>query len=111
MAPDFLFIDLDLADFKSKRALDLALNKTLKNIREKLEGHPTVLWTGGGYHTYQPIEGIEFKKYRDFNEFSDLNLFNEFLRFSKKFLSNDKADKNNNLFEIVFITNSEFNQF
>lgn len=43
-ASDFIFIDLDLADFKSKRVLDLALNKTLKNIRERLEGHPTVLW-------------------------------------------------------------------
>jgi hypothetical protein len=48
--PDFIFIDLDLADFKSKRALDLALKKTLKNIKERLECHPTILWTGGGYH-------------------------------------------------------------
>jgi hypothetical protein len=92
-APDFIFIDLDLADFKSKRALDLALTKTLKNIKERLEGYPTVLSTGAGYHIYQPIKGIEFAKYRDFNEFSDLNLFNEFLRFSKKFLSNGKADQ------------------
>jgi Primase X len=95
-APDFIFMDLDLTDFKSKRALDLALNKTLKNINERLNAHPTVLETGGGYHIYQPITGIEFEHYRDFNEFSDLNLFNEFLRFSKKFLSNGKADKQNN---------------
>jgi hypothetical protein len=95
-APDFIFIDLDLADFKSRRSLDLALNKTLRNIKERLEGHPSVLWTGGGYHVYQPIEGIIFEGYRDFNEFSNLNLFNEFLRFTKKFLSFDKADKQNN---------------
>jgi hypothetical protein len=94
--PDFIFIDLDLADFKSKRALDLALNKTLKNIREKLKGYPTVLFSGGGYHIYQPIEGIILEKYRDFNEYNEYNLFNEFLRFSKKFLSNGKADKQNN---------------
>jgi hypothetical protein len=89
---NFIFIDLDLADFKSQRALDLALNKTLKNIKERLDGHPTLLWTGGGYHIYQPIDGIEFAKYRDFNKFNDYNLFNEFLRFSKNFLSNGKED-------------------
>ena len=32
--PELLFIDLDLADFKSKKSLDLALSKTLKNIKE-----------------------------------------------------------------------------
>lgn len=94
---DFIFIDLDLTDFKSKRSLGLALKKTLRNIKERLEeAHPTVLWTGGGYHIYQPIRGIELDHYRDFNEFSDLNLFNEFLRFTERFLSFDKADKNNN---------------
>ncbi len=93
---DFIFIDIDLEDFKSNRALDLALNKTLRNIKERLEeAHPTVLWTGSGYHIYQPIEGIELDHYRDF-EFSDLNLFNEFLRFTERFLSFNKADKNNN---------------
>jgi hypothetical protein len=85
-----------LVDFLRKRALDLALNKTLKNIRERLEGHPTVLWTGGGYHVYQPIEGIKYEQYGVFNEFSDMNLFNESLRFTKRFLSFNKADKNNN---------------
>ena len=40
---DFIFIDLDLADFKSKRSLNLALNKTLANIKERIGGHPTVL--------------------------------------------------------------------
>ncbi len=94
---DFIFIDLDLTDFKSKRSLGLALKKTLRNIKERLEeAHPTVLWTGGGYHIYQPIRGIELDHYRDFNEFSNLNLFNEFLRFTERFLSFDKANKNNN---------------
>ena len=35
--PNFLFIDLDLADFNfNKRSLKLALNKTLKKFKEKL---------------------------------------------------------------------------
>jgi hypothetical protein len=115
-ASDFIFIDVDLADFKSKRALDLALNRTLQNIKERLkEAHPTVLWTGGGYHIYQPIEGVIFEQDRNFNEFSDLNLFNEFLQFSKSFLSYDKADKNNNpslkscLLRIPGSINSKYN--
>ena len=113
---NFIFIDLDLADFKSKRSLNLALNKTLRNIKERVEGHPTVLETGGGYHIYQPMEGIEFVKYRDFNKFNDYNLFNEFLRFSKDFLSNGKADKNNNpslkscLLRIPNSINSKYNK-
>ncbi|HEX2406086.1 MAG TPA: hypothetical protein VHJ38_02665 [Nitrososphaeraceae archaeon] len=88
--------------------------RRLKNI-ERLEGHPTVLWTGGGYHVYQPIEGIIFEKYRDFNEFKEYNLFNEFLRFFKNFLSNNKAKKNNNpslkscLIRIPGSTNSKYN--
>ncbi|MGI9010746.1 MAG: hypothetical protein ACR2F1_06130 [Nitrososphaeraceae archaeon] len=65
--PDFLFIDLDLADFNSKRSLKLALNKTLKNIKEKLSddddnydrgkvtAYPTVLWSGNGYHILLPV--------------------------------------------------------
>ena len=112
---DFIFIDLDLADFKSKRSLDLALKKTLVNIKERLASHPTVLWTGGGYHIYQPIEGIIFEKYREFNEFNHYNLFKEFLRFTKRFLSFDKADKNNNpslkscLLRIPGSINSKYN--
>jgi hypothetical protein len=113
---NFIFIDLDLANFKNKRSLNLALNKTLRNIKERLDGHPTVLETGGGYHIYQPMEGIEFAKYRDFNKFNDYNLFNEFLRFSKDFLSNGKADKKNNpslkscLLRIPNSINSKYNR-
>ncbi|HET7644305.1 MAG TPA: hypothetical protein VFK40_12410 [Nitrososphaeraceae archaeon] len=76
--------------------MDQALNKTLKNIKERLNGNPTVLETGGGYHIYQPIIGIEFEGYREFNLYNNYNLFDEFLRFSKNFLSYSKADKNNN---------------
>ena len=57
--PNFLFIDLDLDDFKSEKSLRLVLDKILKNIKEKLgnddECFPTVLETGGGYPIYQPV--------------------------------------------------------
>ena len=56
-APDFVFIDLDKSSFNMERSHKSALAATLRNIREKLDGgYPTVLWTGNGYHIYQPIE-------------------------------------------------------
>ena len=67
----------------------------MKNINEILGGHPTVLFTGGGYHIYQPVycptalENVtEFKNYDKPSQ--------EFLRFAKDYLSNGKADKQNN---------------
>jgi hypothetical protein len=52
--PDFIFIDIDRADFNTEKGLNLALSTTLKNIKEKLDGkgYPTVLKTGGGFHIY-----------------------------------------------------------
>ena len=115
--PALLFIDIDKSDFKSDRSCKLALSNTLKNIQEKLGGYPTVLSTGGGYHIYQPIEGIVFQNYKNiFDEFNnEFDLFKEFLRFSKNFFSNIKADKNNNpslkscLLRIPGSINSKYN--
>ena len=93
--PDFLFIDLDKNNFDTERKFQNALYNTLRNIKEKLDGEPSVLFTGGGYHIYQPVycptalENIpEFQKFDKPSQ--------EFLRFAKDNLSNGKADKNNN---------------
>src|SRR5687768_9237998 len=51
-APNFIFIDLDKSNFKTERSQILALNTTLKNIRERLDGNPAVIWSGNGYHIY-----------------------------------------------------------
>src|SRR5215210_7026917 len=57
--PNFLFIDLDKDIVETARAHRLALTNTLRNIKEKLsEAYPTVLWSGNGYHIYQPIEAF-----------------------------------------------------
>jgi hypothetical protein len=54
--PDLIFIELDASNFASMRALKAALTATLKNIEKKLAGaHPTVNWSGRGYHVVQPI--------------------------------------------------------
>ena len=71
-SPDFIFIDLDKNDFKTERSFELALSITLKNIKEKLNGYPTILFTGGGYHIYQPIDCSFILLEKDFN------IFNEF---------------------------------
>jgi hypothetical protein len=53
-APNLIFIDLDLLRFNSKQALDRTLNKTLENIKDKMDNaYPTVIWSGNGYHIYQ----------------------------------------------------------
>ena len=58
----FIFIDLDLSLCSTCkypiRKLDYILKQTLKKIQEEINGQPTVLWTGGGYHIYQPIKVI-----------------------------------------------------
>ena len=94
--PNFIFIDLDKNNFHSSiKDLKFTLSNTLKNINEILGGHPTVLFTGGGYHIYQPVycptalESVtEFKNYDKPSQ--------EFLRFAKDYFSNCQADKSNN---------------
>ena len=95
--PNFIFIDLDRNSpcFRTNRGFENAISNTLKNIREELNGFPTVLNTGGGYHIYQPVycptalENVtEFKNYDKPSQ--------EFLRFAKDNLSNKRADKQNN---------------
>jgi hypothetical protein len=52
--PDLIFIDLDLKDFKSMRAFKLALTTTLKNIKQKLGGHPACFGAEGATTSYSP---------------------------------------------------------
>ena len=81
----FLMVDLDLKDFggrvrgggeleyskkkeeKTLLSLEKALDKALEKIKKEKDeeggggsigGNPTVLWTGNGYHIYQPVSGF-----------------------------------------------------
>ena len=117
--PNFIFIDLDLSLCKickyPKRKLDHILKETLKKIEKEINGFPTVLWIGDGYHIYQPIEvdNIVFNKEKKENTISDnnfekeflnqfnknnTNFINEFLRFSNKYLTNNQKDFDYNSF-------------
>jgi hypothetical protein len=96
-APNFIFIDLDKYSFETERTHRLALTNTLRNIKEKLsEAYPTVLWSGNGYHIYQPIEAFVLEEEEIFssNEFDEPS--KAFLRFAEQYLSNNKSDPSHN---------------
>jgi hypothetical protein len=89
--PNLIFIDLDLLRFTSKLALDRCLNRTLTNLKEKLDNaHPTVMWSGGGYHIIQPTKGFLLEDYDVFESFEQPS--RKFLQFAEQFLSNRKND-------------------
>jgi hypothetical protein len=91
--PSFLMIDIDLKDFAPNYKLDTALNRILKRIESKMRGHPTVLWTGNGYHIYQPAAGFILEEEEVFAKFIDptgKDLTPKFMQFAEDFLTNKK---------------------
>jgi hypothetical protein len=94
-SPNFIFIDLDRSTFETERAYKLALTNTLRNIKEKLsEGYPTIVWTGNGYHIYQPIEAFILEEKGAFSDFDQPS--KSFLRFAEQYLSSNKSDPSHN---------------
>jgi hypothetical protein len=91
-APNFIFIDLDQARFKSRLALDRILDKTLKNISEKFgtSVHPTVIWSGHGYHIYLPVDALVLEEESEFNRFDYPS--RKFIQFAEPYLSSNKSD-------------------
>jgi hypothetical protein len=94
--PSFLIIDIDLKDFGSKDKIDIAMNRVLKRTESKMRGHPTVLWTGNGYHIYQPVAGFILEEEEVFAKFIDptrKDLTPKFMQFAEDFLTNKKGDR------------------
>lgn len=93
--PDLIFIDIDAEHFASMRSFKLALTKTLKNIKKKIGGHPTVIWSGRGYHIIQPIDcSVNLDEVNEFAALTD-SPNNKFLQFAERYLSNGKCDDDN----------------
>ena len=121
----FLMVDLDLKDFggrvegggeleyskkkeeKTSLSLEKALNKASEKIKkEKVEeggrsigGNPTVLWTGNGYHIYQPVSGLILEEYETFYEFTkylDKDLTSMFIQFAEEYLTDYSTDRLHN---------------
>jgi hypothetical protein len=96
-APTIFMIDLDLNKFSSRNRLDCSLTKILKKINLVLRATPSVLWTGNGYHIYQPIEGFILDEYDVFAEFIDpvkQDLTTRLMRFCEEFFSVGRSDPN-----------------
>ena len=98
----FLMVDLDLKDLSGERQektgkaiLDRVLKNTLQKITESLGGNPTVLWTGNGYHVYQPVSGFILEEYETFYEFTkyvDKDLTSMFIQFAEEYFTDYAAD-------------------
>ena len=94
----FLIVDLDLKDFgnlKKEKLLERALNKALDKIKQSIGGNPTVLWTGNGYHIYQPVSGLLLEEYETFYEFTkylDKDLTSLFIKFAEEFFTDNTSD-------------------
>ncbi|MGC1931812.1 MAG: hypothetical protein WA667_22820, partial [Candidatus Nitrosopolaris sp.] len=79
--------------FKSIEALDRALKKTLKFIKENLNDDnifPSVLWTGNGYHIYLPVTAFILELESVFAEFEEPS--RQFIQWTEQFLTKNKAD-------------------
>jgi len=85
--PNFIFIDIDRTN---QKLIDKILNRKLHSI----EAHPTVLFTGSGYHIYQPIESVCIDELATFSDFSEPS--KQFLKFAETYLSYYKCDPNHN---------------
>jgi hypothetical protein len=93
-----IMLDLDLEYFETRQHLDKQLSKIIKKLSQKFkeDANPTILWTGNGYHIYQPLDGIVFENEQAFYDFlpylDGKDLTTEFMRFTEKFFSDGKAD-------------------
>jgi Primase X len=91
-----IMMDLDRNNFKTDRGLQMALTRTLNNIKEKLDAIPTVLWSGRGYHIIQPLNsnGIILENIKEYEDINNISL--RFLRFAESYLSLKKSDLQHN---------------
>jgi Primase X len=92
----FIMIDLDLKDFGySQEKLEKILRTTLNKINNVFHGaHPTVLWTGNGYHIYQPIHGFILEEIDRFASCIDPSKkdLTRLMQFAEDFFTEKKGD-------------------
>jgi hypothetical protein len=112
--PTFIMCDLDIMKFRTERQLLQALDETIENIGKDIKGVPMVLFTGNGYHVYQPIELPVLEQESIFSKFH--NPSTEFIRYSAQKWTNGKNDPSNHpsvnscLLRVPGSTNSKNNR-
>jgi hypothetical protein len=93
-------IDLDLRDYANEKdRLDRGLKRILRRIDKLTHGHPSVLWTGNGYHIYQPMSGFILEEEERFARLVDSageDLTSRFMQFAEDFLTNKRGDPQHN---------------
>jgi len=85
--PNFIFLDVDSPN---QKVINLILQGRLRSIA----AFPTVLFTGSGYHIYQPIDSICIDELATFDNYKEPSRL--FLKFAEIYLSNKKCDPNHN---------------
>jgi hypothetical protein len=98
IAPSVVMIDLDRETFRTQRAFEMTLTKTLNRINWNLSNcKPTVIWSGSGFHIYVVLNAFVLETEDAFNnrKFGS-NPSQKFLRFVEWFLSNGKCDPQHN---------------
>jgi hypothetical protein len=91
--PSFVMCDLDLSKFRTEKLLLKALDQTLENIKKDINGIPMILFTGNGYHVYQPIRLPVLEQESIFSKFE--NSSTEFIRYAAHRWTNGKNDPSN----------------
>jgi hypothetical protein len=99
---DFIMIDLDQSNFKSRQELNKAKTRTLSRIstafriRNRSNKPTTVIWSGNGIHFYIPADsqGKILERIPKFKKFKEPS--KEFLRFAEWYLSNGECDNEHN---------------
>jgi Primase X len=97
-APNLIFIDLDLPTKyeDNLKEIDKTLDKTLRLIKQKLNGcRATVLRTGNGYHIYIVLDIRPLELINEVKELSD-KPSEQFLRFAESVFTNNKKDSQHN---------------
>ena len=94
-APNFVMCDLDIVKFRTEKLLLKTLHKINENIAKDLgEGtEPTILFTGNGYHVYQPIRLPLLESESIFASFE--NPSTEFIRYVAQRWTEGKNDPAN----------------
>lgn len=86
--PNFVFIDLDLGNFNNDiKKLDKVKNSTLRKMEQLQGSHPTISWTGNGYHIYLPIDIPVLDNEYVFSKGKFPNLFSSKGKYSRYFVS------------------------
>jgi hypothetical protein len=91
--PTFVMCDLDLIKFRNEKQLLKTLDQTVEHIQKDINGVPMVLFTGNGYHIYQPIKLPVLEQESIFARFD--NPSTEFIRYAAQRWTNGRNDPSN----------------